>query len=179
MIGAAQSFVVAEECRKAARQNGYRRRLGEEGGWARYGSTTAQGDILLAAQAAEGPCFLALDHPGVIAELGLAPAEMPGPGRARFAFARLGDLYAALPRVAGTPSAGWPAMRNRIYRVRALHECDPRLRRAGSFVSRRVEPRALSGPYQSVRSRSMDFGQMGFESEQVPTALKTAFHLGF
>jgi len=118
MIGAAQSFIVAEECRKAAWQNGYRRRLGEEGGWARFGSTTAQGDILLAAQGAEGPWFLALDHPGVIAELGLGPAEMPGPGRARFAFARLGDLYAALPRVyalaASLPDRPLQAFRDQV-----------------------------------------------------------------
>ena len=34
-------------------------------------------------------------------------------------------------------------------------------------------------PYQSVRSRSTDFGQVGFEPEQVPTARKPAFYLGF
>ena len=30
-----------------------------------------------------------------------------------------------------------------------------------------------------VRSRSTDFGHVGFEPEQVPTALKLAFYLGF
>ena len=35
------------------------------------------------------------------------------------------------------------------------------------------------GPYRSVRSRSTDFGQVGFEPEQVPTALKPAFFLAF
>jgi len=33
--------------------------------------------------------------------------------------------------------------------------------------------------YQSVRSRSTDFGQVGFEPEQVPTTRKSAFYLGF
>jgi hypothetical protein len=40
-----------------------------------------------------------LDHAGVIAELGLPAAAMPGPGKTRYAFDRLGDLYAALNRV--------------------------------------------------------------------------------
>ena len=34
-------------------------------------------------------------------------------------------------------------------------------------------------PYQSVRSRSTDFWQVGFEPGQVPIALKPAFYLGF
>ena len=49
MIEAPQGFIVAEECRKAASQNGYRRDMGEEDGWARYGSTTAKGTVYLAA----------------------------------------------------------------------------------------------------------------------------------
>ncbi len=35
------------------------------------------------------------------------------------------------------------------------------------------------GAYQSVRSRSTDFGQVGLEPGQMPTALKPAFDLGF
>ena len=34
MLEAPQSFIVAEECRKAASQNGYRRAFGEKDGWA-------------------------------------------------------------------------------------------------------------------------------------------------
>ena len=33
--------------------------------------------------------------------------------------------------------------------------------------------------YQVVRSRSTDFGQVGFEPQQGPTSLKPAFYLGF
>jgi hypothetical protein len=33
--------------------------------------------------------------------------------------------------------------------------------------------------YQSIRSRSMGFGQVGFEKTQVQTALKPDFYLDF
>jgi hypothetical protein len=99
MIEAPQKLVVRHECEKAAWQNGFRRVLGEEAGWAAFGSTTAQGTIRLAAAGPQGPWFLALDHAGVIAELGLPPAAMAGPGHARYAFDTLGALYAVLHRV--------------------------------------------------------------------------------
>ncbi|MGE0005655.1 MAG: HNH endonuclease [Parvibaculaceae bacterium] len=98
MLESPQSFVVREECQKASSQNGFRRILGEEAGWAAFGSTTAHGMIHLAASGPQGPWFLALDHPGVIQELSLPAATVSGPGRARFAFDTLGALYAALHR---------------------------------------------------------------------------------
>lgn len=94
-----QSFIVREECQKVASQNGFRRVLGEEAGWAAFGSTTASGSIFLAATAPSGPWFLALDHFGVVQELGLPAADVPGPGRARYSFEALGTLYAMLRRV--------------------------------------------------------------------------------
>lgn len=99
MIESPQSFVVREECQKAAFQNGFRRILGEDAGWAAFGSTTVQGEIHLAAAGVQGPWFLALSHAGVIAALGLAALDMPGPGKSRFVFADLGVLYATLSRV--------------------------------------------------------------------------------
>lgn len=101
MIETHQSFVVREECSKAAGQGGYRRPLGENGGWAEFGSTTARGDIYLAAGGQDGPWYLAIEHLGVINELDLKPADMPGPGSARYAFDTLTELYAVLPRVYG------------------------------------------------------------------------------
>lgn len=98
-LEAPQGFVVAEECRKAAWQSGYRRPFGQQDGWARYGSTTARGDIHLGAAGPDGPWFLALDHPGVITELGLTAAGIPGPGHARYTFSTLRDLYVLLARV--------------------------------------------------------------------------------
>ncbi|RVJ45854.1 HNH endonuclease [Sinorhizobium medicae] len=94
-----QSFVVSQECQKVAWQNGFRRVLGEDEGWAAYGSTTAQGTIYLAADGPQGPWFLAIDHPGVIQELGLAAVGRSGPGLARYTFDSLGALYVAMPRV--------------------------------------------------------------------------------
>lgn len=94
MVEALQSFIVREECEKAASQNGFRRVLGEEARWAAFGSTTAQGTIHLAAAGVQGPWFLALDHTGVIAELDLLPADVPGPGRVRHVFDSLGALDA-------------------------------------------------------------------------------------
>jgi hypothetical protein len=94
-----QSFVVNQECHKVAWQNGYRRALGESEGWAHYASTTAHGTIHLAAAGPHGPWFLALDHSGVVEELGLMAATMVGPGLARFVFDDLSLLYAAVSRV--------------------------------------------------------------------------------
>lgn len=99
MLESPQSFVVREECQKAASQNGFRRILGEEAGWAAFGSTTAHGTIHLAASGPPGPWFLALDHHGVIQELSLVAAAVSGPGHARFVIPTLGALYAALHRV--------------------------------------------------------------------------------
>lgn len=94
-----QPFVVREECQKAASQNGFRRVLGEEAGWAAFSSTTAHGTIHLAASGSQGPWLLALDHVGILQELNLPAAAISGPGRARFAFDTLGALYAMLHRV--------------------------------------------------------------------------------
>jgi hypothetical protein len=99
LIQIPQGFVVAEECRKATWQNGYRRPLGEREGWAAFGSTTAKGAAYLASGGIHGPWYLGLDHPGVVAELGLPVSDLPGPGHARFAFDTLGALYMALSRV--------------------------------------------------------------------------------
>lgn len=99
MIEARQSFIVREECEKAAFQNGFRRKLGETDGWAGFASTTAPGTVRLAAASAQGPWFLALDHAGVIEELALPATDIPGPGIARYVFDTLGQLYGVLPRI--------------------------------------------------------------------------------
>ena len=99
MIEAPQSFIVHQECEKAASQNGFRRILGETAGWAGFGSTTAKGVIHLAAGGMRGPWFLALDHAGVVAELRPPTLGIEGPGVARLAFENLGELYATLRRV--------------------------------------------------------------------------------
>lgn len=97
-LEAPQSFIVREECEKAAWQNGFRRVLGEEAGWRAFGSTTAHGVIYLAAESSLGPWFLATDHAGVAAELDWPTTAMPGPGTCRYNFNALGELYAALNR---------------------------------------------------------------------------------
>ncbi len=99
MLESPQSFVVRQECEKATWQNGFRRALGEHDGWAVFTSTTARGRVYLAAADNKGPWFLGLDHAGIVAELGLPKADIPGPALARYAFDSLGDLYAALGRV--------------------------------------------------------------------------------
>ena len=93
-------FIITEECRKAAWQNGYRRPVDSPSdGWLAYGSTTAKGTLFLAAASDSGPWGMALDHLGVIAECGLAAVDVPGPGSARYVFSSLRELYAILPRI--------------------------------------------------------------------------------
>jgi hypothetical protein len=99
MIESPQSFIIREECEKAAWQHGFRRVLGEQDGWAAFGSTTAQGTLWLAATSAQGPWLLAVDHPGVMAELALPALKIIGPGLARYSVPTLTALYAVLPRL--------------------------------------------------------------------------------
>lgn len=98
MIESPQSFVSRQECDKVAFQHGFRRSHGELNGWRHYTSTTAQGSLWLARENTGG-WVLAIDHPGVIAEIGLEPVDGGGPGLARFRFAYLVMLYSAMPRV--------------------------------------------------------------------------------
>ncbi|MET0436250.1 MAG: HNH endonuclease [Devosia sp.] len=98
MIVTPQSFVTRQECDKVAFQNGFRRLQDEIEGWRLYRSTTAQGSIWIAFES-DGAWLLALDHPGVIAEIGLKPRDRPSPGLACFSFEDLAALYALMPRV--------------------------------------------------------------------------------
>jgi len=93
-----QSFVARQECDKVAFQNGFRRSHGENDGWRRYGSTTAQGSIWLAAEET-GNWLLSIDHAGVLAEIGLEVSDAKGPGLAVFRFESLPALYAVMPRL--------------------------------------------------------------------------------
>ena len=99
MVEVPQGYIVATEARKASWQNGYRRNMGEDGGWSHWGSTTAKGTVFLAAAGPHGPWHLALDHAGVVAELGIPQSGLPGPGLARYSFSTLTELYMALNRV--------------------------------------------------------------------------------
>lgn len=98
MLESPQSFVTRQECDKVTYQNGFRRSHGEIDGWQRYSSTTAQGSIWLARDTF-GAWLLALDHAGVIAEIGIEAFDAAGPGLARFRFASLAQLYGVMPRV--------------------------------------------------------------------------------
>lgn len=101
-------FIVRTEIEKAAAAHGYRLPRGPEGAWFAYDSTTAHGRIWLASVGSDGPWCLALDHSGVVAEMGPSEA-LPGPGLARYTFATKSELYDGLDRVwrlsASLPSA--------------------------------------------------------------------------
>lgn len=103
MIENPPSFVVRTELSKAAFDNGFRLEAGSDSGWIHYRSTTARGEIWLAAAGKTGPWFLSisfLDQPGAAAtEIGVPPAVTPaGPGFATYAFATMAELHSAVDR---------------------------------------------------------------------------------
>ena len=98
MIESPQSFVTRQECDKIAFQGGYRREKDETGGWRRYESTTALGQIWLASTGKDD-WFIAIDHHGIKNEIAVEPCAMDGPGIVRYQFNTLAELYVFLPRV--------------------------------------------------------------------------------
>lgn len=95
-------FGIRTDATKAAYDHGFRLAQPPDPtapGWLAYRSTTAHGILRLAAGSQAGPWFLALDHPGVIAELGLSPDPMPGPGFVRYRLPTLTTLYPVLRAV--------------------------------------------------------------------------------
>jgi hypothetical protein len=92
------SFIVRTEAQKAAFDNGFRLERGSENGWLRYASTTAWGEIWIAAASQRGPWFLSVSHPGVASELGTRAIDLEGPGISCFMCPSLTNLYAAVER---------------------------------------------------------------------------------
>jgi len=93
------SFIIRTEAEKAASDNGFRISAGTKEGWIGFRSTTVPVQIWIASGSDHGPWLLALNHSGVIAELHLAKAVVPGPGIARYSFPALNGLYEILPRI--------------------------------------------------------------------------------
>jgi HNH endonuclease len=92
-------FVVRTEAQKAAWDNGFRLDQGVEGSWLHYASTTAPGTVWVAGASRLGPWLLSIDHPGIVAEVGVAEASpVPGPGTATLMLETLTQLHAALDR---------------------------------------------------------------------------------
>ena len=133
-------FIVRTEAQKAAADNGFRLPRGGEGGWLRFASTTAHGEVWIAAVSPAGPWLLALDRAEVAAEIGgeSAPAgtaPAAGPGVARFVFPALPPLYAALDRAyrLGVSLPDAP-----LARFQAAVETLPRATEAERLVVQRV-----------------------------------------
>ncbi len=91
-------FIVRTEAQKAAFDNGFRIERGVESGWLRYASTTARGDIWIAAASPLGPWLLSVSHSGVAAELAPSGIAINGPGVASWQFSSLAGLYDAVSR---------------------------------------------------------------------------------
>jgi hypothetical protein len=93
-------FIVRTEAQKAAAANGFRLSQGNENGWLRFASTTAQVIVWIGAVSPSGPWLLSVDRAEVTAELGISPAPaIASPGAAGFAFDTLPALYSTLDRV--------------------------------------------------------------------------------
>jgi hypothetical protein len=97
MLQSPPGFVVRTEAQQAAWDHGFRLERGIVGGWIGYGSTTAPGEIWIAASGDHGPWFLSVTHRGVASEFGpsTAPAEV---GRSAWVWGTLRELHDALDR---------------------------------------------------------------------------------
>lgn len=97
VIQSPPSFIVRTEAEQAGWDHGFRLKRASQGGWIGLGSTTAHGEVWIAASSDKGPWFLALTHPGVIVEFGpaTAPASL---GRTAWVFGTTLELHRAIDR---------------------------------------------------------------------------------
>jgi HNH endonuclease len=98
-----QGYIIATECNKAAFDNGWRVEQGEVDGWLIRTSATAPGRVALTGEGGNGPWALAVEHGAVVNTLEWPRSDLAGPlsgpGTARYVFATLSELHAALSRV--------------------------------------------------------------------------------
>lgn len=97
MLQTPPSFIVRTEAQQAGWDHGFRLERGTSSGWIGYGSTTARGEVWIGAAGDKGPWFLALTHPGVIAEFG-PPTAPPAIGRQAWVFGTTLELHRAVDR---------------------------------------------------------------------------------
>lgn len=90
--------IVRNEIQHAADKNGWRIDDGIENGWFLRRSASAPGRVALAGAGPQGPWFLAVDHPGIAAELKASAVDLTGPGIARFVISDTEELHAVLGR---------------------------------------------------------------------------------
>jgi hypothetical protein len=104
MIENPPSFVVRTELHKAAFDNGFRITLEPlDSGWLHFRSTTAQGDIWLAAYSNAGPWLLTVGLAAIATELVIPPEATSAPGTnepagTMYSFNALNELHDALAR---------------------------------------------------------------------------------
>ncbi|MFZ4604353.1 MAG: HNH endonuclease [Caulobacterales bacterium] len=106
-------FFVRTEAQQAAYDHGWRIEQGWSGAWGSWASYTAPGIVFIAGAGAEGPWWVATDHPGVAAELDTPSAQINGPGLKRFLAPTrlaLNAVLGAMYRLA-TSLPSWPLQR--------------------------------------------------------------------
>lgn len=142
---------LRSELVEAAWNHGYRRETGAADGWLYFASDiNVPGEIGLAVAADGGTWFLAIEHPGVAAELVAAPAiPVPGGKRAAFAFLDSGSLRRALHRsyelACSLPSAPLSEFEAELAGLGATEAASWARRRIGQDVFRRALLRYWQG----------------------------------
>jgi putative restriction endonuclease len=95
-------FALASELQDAANEHGYRIAQGQAAGWLFFSSTSAPGEIAVAATESDmsGLFFLSVAHPGAARELKAAPAQPCAKGHAgAFVFPDRDSLFEAVRSV--------------------------------------------------------------------------------
>lgn len=142
---------LRSELIEGAWNHGYRRETGAADGWLYFASDiNVPGEIGLAVAAGGGTWFLAVEHPGVAAELAAtSAAPVPEGKRAAFAFTDSGSLRRALHRsyelACSLPNAPLGEFEASLAELSATEAAAWSRRRIGQDVFRRAQLRYWQG----------------------------------